>query len=420
MAAQRPAGSPSPSVRRLIIYSPDAFQLATHCYDYVGGLGKAVASTGVDVVVVGWEGPLSHSAPLHEARLARTEGEGRERSIYRRVLGGLGDVTWGMARVWTERRLLAHLGTVVDGARDAAVLFESAEYIALSRFLRRERRTYPRACIFHDTSFNLRHASRVAAAYKYACRPFVREIIRRSDAVFVHGPGMRENLVTSVNAPPALAGRIHAIPYGAPHPDEVQRLDRGPARAQLQLPDGQCLMLAFGTLRRDKRFDVVLRGLAQLPEWHLLVAGPEGDVSYDELLGMARSAGVLDRVRLDRGFVPPQRQPLYFGAADVVVAIYDGSTRHESGTAQLARTFLRPVIAGGGPDLLAYVETTGTGWPVDVRDPGSFARVLAEVDRSGAMRSRQLESRIHACAVSRSWAVVSRTFLSHLGWADAA
>ena len=37
----------------------------------------------------------------------------------------------------------------------------------------------------------------------------------------------------------------------------------------------------------------------------------------------------------------------------------------ESGTAQLSRSFLRPVLAGGPPDLEAYLESSAIGWVVE-------------------------------------------------------
>lgn len=411
------AGSGARRIRRLVIYSPDAFQSATHCHDYVEGLGTALARLGVDVVVVGWDGPLTHSAPLREERVARSAAVSWERPVYRRMLGALGDVTWGLDRIRTERKLLARVGMLLNGTHDSAVLFESFEYIALSRFLRRDQRRYPRACIFHDTNFNLRHASPLAAAYKYLCRRVVRQIIEQVDVAFVHGRAMRENLIANVRPAPRPAGRVTAIPYGSPHPDGVQRVERRCAREMLDIPPHRKLMLAFGTLRRDKRFDVILHGLARLPHWHILIAGPEGDLTYDAVQGLAEGAGVRERVRIDRGFISADRHALYFGAADVVVSVYHESTRHESGTAQLARSFLRPVLVGGGPDLREYVETTGVGWAIDVRDPTSVAHVLEEAERCGGLHSPELEARIYACAAERSWAAVARDFLARFSGA---
>ena len=61
--------------------------------------------------------------------------------------------------------------------------------------------------------------------------------------------------------------------------------------------------------------------------------------------------------------------------------LYDESIRHESGTAHLARAFLRPIIAGGPPDLHHYVQETGAGWSVVPLNAGKLAEVLYEAAR---------------------------------------
>lgn len=92
----------------------------------------------------------------------------------------------------------------------------------------------------------------------------------------------------------------------------------------------------------------------------------------------------------------------------------EANRRHESGTAQLARSFLRPVVVGGGPDLQDYVQTTAVGWAMDVKDLASVARGLQEVEQSGVLRSPRLQERIYACAVERSWPVVASASWAHL------
>ncbi|MEU1054358.1 glycosyltransferase [Streptomyces sp. NPDC005876] len=83
-------------------------------------------------------------------------------------------------------------------------------------------------------------------------------------------------------------------------------------------------LLSCGRLVPRKGYDLAVRALAHLPDTELLVAGgpPAGDVWADpeaeRLAGIARRAGVTDRVRL-LGAVDPRDMPALIGSADLVL-----------------------------------------------------------------------------------------------------
>ncbi|NMO16600.1 glycosyltransferase [Pyxidicoccus fallax] len=395
---------------RLLIFSPSAFQPSGHQQSYLTGLGEALSRLDVEVHVLGLRGSVTYPPPLvphavgGDAALA-------SRSAYRERLGRLGDVAWGTHRLQRQANLLSELRRVHQHLGSPPLLFETFEYISLAAHLARARRRHRQVCIFHDTNFNLKHASPVAATYKLLARPFARHILRSVDRAFVHAPGMRENLVANVDPERRYMHKVEVLPYGAPHPDQVPRMKRAQARAALGLDTRRKVALAFGTLRADKCFRLVFEALARSPAWELLVAGPEGDVSYRQLEALREQTGLQERVRMVPGFIPVGEHARYFGAADAVLNLYDEHIRHESGTAQLARAFLRPVIAGGPPDLLDYVRETGAGWAVSPLTVDRLAEVLDDAARQDEAGRSDMERRIHAAAVARSWdAVASRVF----------
>ncbi|WP_320784401.1 glycosyltransferase [Streptomyces sp. CRN 30] len=83
-------------------------------------------------------------------------------------------------------------------------------------------------------------------------------------------------------------------------------------------------LLACGRLVPRKGYDQAIRALAHIPDAELLIAGgpPADDVDTDteaqRLTGIARRAGVADRVRL-LGAVGPEHMPTLIGSADVVL-----------------------------------------------------------------------------------------------------
>ena len=398
---------------RLLIFSPSAFQPSGHQQSYLTGLGEALTRLGVEVHVFGLKGSVSYPEPLVSHAIGRDTALD-SRSAYRERLGPLGDVVWGTHRLKRQVDMLNELQRVHHHLGGPPLLFETFEYLSLAAHLARASRRHRQVCIFHDTNFNLSHASPVAATYKLLARPFARHILRHMDRAFVHAPGMRENLVENVDPGRRYSHKLEVIPYGAPHPEKVPRLDRAAARAGLGIDTHRKVALAFGTLRADKCFRLVFEALARSPEWELLVAGPEGDVSYRQLEALCEQLGVQSRVRMFPGFIPLGEHRRYFGAADAVLNIYDENIRHESGTAQLARSFLRPIIAGGPPDLHDYVRETGAGWSVLPLNAGRLTEVLYEAARLDEPRRATLERRIHQAAVARSWDAVASRVLTAL------
>lgn len=398
---------------RLLIFSPSAFQPAGHQQSYLTGLGEALARGGVEVHVFGLAGSVRYP-PFIVPHLVGKEAALASRSDCRARWGPLGDVAWGTARVQRQVGMMNELRRVHGLLGAPPLLFETFEYLSLAAHLARTPRSHRQACIFHDTNFNLKHASRVAGAYKLLARPFARHILRSVDRAFVHARGMRDNLLENVDPERRYTGKVEVLPYGAPHPDTVSRMEQAEARAALGLTTRRKVALAFGTLRADKCFRLVFESLARSPEWELLIAGPEGDISFRELQALCEHHQVQQRVRMFPGFIGLEEHRVFFGAADAVLNLYDEHIRHESGTAQLARSFLRPVIAGGPPDLHHYVSETGAGWSVKPLSAERLSEVLSRVARLPASERADLERRIHGAAVERSWDAVASRVLSAL------
>jgi glycosyltransferase involved in cell wall biosynthesis len=398
---------------RLLIFSPSAFQPAGHQQSYLTGLGDALARSGVEVHVFGLAGGMRYPSFIVPHPIGK-DAPLASRSDCREQWGPLGDVAWGTARIQRQVGLMNELRRVHGTLGAPPLLFETFEYLSLAAHLARAPRTHRQACIFHDTNFNMRHASRIAGAYKFLARPFARHILRSMDRAFVHAPGMRENLLENVDPQRRYTGKVEVLPYGAPHPDTVARMGRAEARAALGITTQRKVALAFGTLRSDKCFSLVFESLARSSEWELIIAGPEGDVSFRELQALCERHQLQQRVRMFPGFIGLEEHRKFFGAADAVLNLYDENIRHESGTAQLARSFLRPVIAGGPPDLHRYVGETGAGWSVRPLRADRLSEVLGRVARLQEAERAEMERRIYNAAVERSWDAVASRVLSAL------
>jgi glycosyltransferase involved in cell wall biosynthesis len=94
--------------------------------------------------------------------------------------------------------------------------------------------------------------------------------------------------------------------------------------------------------------------------------------SYREQI---RTLGLEDAVTLQADYVPNERVGEYFSAADLVVLPYLSAT--QSGIAQIAYNFDRPVIATNVGGLAEVVLDGRTGYIVPPEDPDALAHAIA-------------------------------------------
>lgn len=128
-----------------------------------------------------------------------------------------------------------------------------------------------------------------------------------------------------------------------------QRIPKPQARALLGLPQEAPVLLHFGMVRAYKGLMDLLLAFPQIKSALgnplLLVAGE----FWDDLApyqAMIKELGLEEAVRLDNAYIANERVPLYFCAADLLVAPYRRVTG--SGVVQMARGFGLPVITTQG------------------------------------------------------------------------
>lgn len=123
-----------------------------------------------------------------------------------------------------------------------------------------------------------------------------REVVARGSDAFVAVSRADRDRMISVERVPAES--VVFVPNGAPSRD-----DDGPVadvRAELGIPAGAPLIGSVGFLRRQKRFDLLIRAIARVsgtvPDVHAVIAG-EGD-ERPALEALIAELGVEDRVKL--------------------------------------------------------------------------------------------------------------------------
>jgi D-inositol-3-phosphate glycosyltransferase len=199
-------------------------------------------------------------------------------------------------------------------------------------------------------------------------------LYRRADALIVHSDYSRRRLQSEFGV---VDERIHLVPLGGPGDYTLPQVPRATARAELGLQDEAVYALFFGLIKRHKGLDLLLDAFAtarqSAPDLRLLIAGQPMQ-SWSGYARRLSRLGLDDVVELHLGFIPSDRLPVYFSAADLVVLPYRDT--FQSGVALAAYAYERPVLAtaiGGLPEL---IDEGATGFLVPPNDPLALAEAL--------------------------------------------
>jgi glycosyltransferase involved in cell wall biosynthesis len=148
------------------------------------------------------------------------------------------------------------------------------------------------------------------------------------------------------------------------------------ARRQLGMGTERCVLF-FGYIRTYKGLGVLIDAMKlavqSLPDLKLLVVG---EFYEDESLYRRRvaEAGLEQHVTFVSEYVPQETVSTYFSAADAVILPYLSAT--QSGIAQVAYNFNKPVIATAVGGLAEVVRDGVTGFVVPPGNPEALAKAI--------------------------------------------
>ncbi|WP_339095958.1 glycosyltransferase family 4 protein [Deinococcus sp. VB142] len=139
-------------------------------------------------------------------------------------------------------------------------------------------------------------------------------------------------------------------------------------------PAGRRRLLTVGRLAREKRFDLVLDALAQLPDAHLVVLGEGPERAHLE--DHARSLGVHERVTFV-GVRPWSEIGAYYRLAELF--LFASDTETQGLVLQEAQLMGVPVVAVGARGTLTGVQSGYSGYLVPPGDVAGLVRHSQEL-----------------------------------------
>ena len=194
-------------------------------------------------------------------------------------------------------------------------------------------------------------------------------VLRQADFYLVQSKKDEEDLLGIVKD-----ARYRRVVHPTYDHFNMSGMSRAEARERIGLKEKDRVILFFGFVRKYKGLHHLLRAMPliaqRLPEIKLLIAGDFGD-SRQEYLDEIEGLHIAEYVKLQEGYCPDKEVEKYFSASDLVALPYEEAT--QSGIAQIAFGFCRPVVAtrvGGLPEV---VTDGKTGYVVPPMEPGALA-----------------------------------------------
>lgn len=150
------------------------------------------------------------------------------------------------------------------------------------------------------------------------------------------------------------------------------------ARQKLGYAPADRVLLFFGLVRKYKGVPLLLHALAGLPAElpvKLMIVG-EFYEGREEVRKLVQDLGVSESVQIIDQYIPNDEVQYYFHAADLVVLPYLSAT--QSGIAQIAAAFQKPVLVTDVGGLAETVQGGKTGFVVPANNPDALMRKLQQ------------------------------------------
>ena len=211
---------------------------------------------------------------------------------------------------------------------------------------------------------------------------FTRYFIKACDGFITMSEKVMQDLRTLTLKPAQLVPHPLYDTFGPP-------VSMKEARAHLNLPPDDPIILFFGFIRKYKGLDLLLKAVSDLQsafsdqsaisQLKLLVAGEfyEDETAYQNQIDQL---GIRNRVILKTNFIPDSEVRYYLCAANLLVQPYRNAT--QSGVTPLAYYFEKPMVVtnvGGLPALVPH----GKSGLVAAPEAGAIAAAVAQFFKLG-------------------------------------
>jgi glycosyltransferase involved in cell wall biosynthesis len=228
-------------------------------------------------------------------------------------------------------------------------------------------------------------------------------IIVLSDTIIVHEHIFATILKQNYHCSP---GKLHIIPHGIEK--KKSKITKTEAKEKLQLFN-KVIIFFFGYLAPYKGLKTLVDGfklkVSTNPDWMLIIGGGEHprlkhNISYKRYLtNLKHEASSFQSNIIFTGFIPDEKIPLFFSAADIIVFPYT-LTMSSSGPFAKALTYEKPILVSNNPlfeEIIPFKEVI-----FNQGSPSNFGDKLESLLEDSLLQNRMIEW-AKKVASYRSW-----------------
>jgi glycosyltransferase involved in cell wall biosynthesis len=321
---------------RVAIIEPVGGHGGMDYYDF--GLCGGLSATGIDVVLHTCDETIIPAQLAYEVRHSY-QGIYASSPDWIRGLRYLRGTVYAVFSAWREKRLICHFHLFHVGVRQ---LFN---VLLAKSFGRRV------VITAHDVeSFVENLEVPLLSRFTY----------RLADRVIAHNQISKQELIDRIGVMPH---RIEVIPHGnylhslRPLPPQDE------ARESLEISKSAKVILFFGQIKDVKGLDLLLDALPTVvrtyPELVLLIAGKPWKSDFREYEARISSLGIGANCITHIGYVPDEKVPMYYSAADLVVLPY--RRIYQSGVVLMAMSYGKAVLVSDLPGMTEIVTHGNNG-----------------------------------------------------------
>jgi len=165
-----------------------------------------------------------------------------------------------------------------------------------------------------------------------------------SDILLVHTENNKDTLIKKFKIN---KNKIHLIPYGPLNFFKTKNISQSEAKKHLGLKDKNKIILFFGTIRKYKGLDILIKAFAKvsraLPNVRLIIAG-ENWIEWKPYETLINKYHLQDKIISHIRYIPSEEIQYYFTAADLVVLPYTHFDA-QSAVGNVTVAFNKPIIA---------------------------------------------------------------------------
>jgi glycosyltransferase involved in cell wall biosynthesis len=239
-------------------------------------------------------------------------------------------------------------------------------------------------------------------------RPLQRRMYHLPDALICHGEEARSQLIKDYGISP---DKIRVIPHG---PLFAERPEVSPeeARIKLGLPVPEPLVLCQGVISEYKGIPFLLEAWKRVMELgakgRLLIAGTGDPHLLSSIREKVSAGGLAASVHLWLEFVPVEKLPLLYQAADILVYPYKAGTT--SGALLTGMNYGKPIVATKLPFFCEYLRDGESALLVGYGDTQALARSLRFLLDEPPERARIAGALLGSQgSTGASWSKIART-----------